>query len=105
MVVRLTSLIFLQAMPVIVLDLKIPASLEEGLDSVRVQARRFKRRLRINWSRKWSVFRYGLRTVIENFKKDDDKKPILKRERGKSSLYFASHVIFVVRRICRLRRC
>ena len=87
-------------MPVIVLDLKIPASLEEGLDSVRVQARRFKRRLRINWSRKWSVFRYGLRTVIENFKKDDDKKPILKRERGELSLYFVSHVISVVRRIC-----
>ncbi len=72
----------MQAMAVIVLDLKIPAPLEEGLDSVRVQARRFKRRLRINWSRKWSIFRYGLRNVFENFKKDEDKKPILKRERG-----------------------
>ena len=87
---RLTGLIYLQAMPVIVLDLKVPVPLEEGFDLVRVQARRFKRRMRINWSRKWSIFRYGLRTVAENFKRCEDKKPILKRERGESNRAFKS---------------
>ena len=85
---RLTGLIYLQAMPVIVLDLKVPVPLEEGFDLVRVQARRFKRRMRINWSRKWSIFRYGLRTVVENFKRSEDKKPILKRDRGESCSCF-----------------
>ena len=87
---RLTGLIYLQAMPVIVLDLKVPAPLEEGFDFAQVQARRLKRRLRINWSRKWSIFRYGLRTVAENFKRCEDKKPILKRERGESNCAFKS---------------
>ena len=79
-------LISFQAMPVIVLDLKVPAPLEEGLDLVRIQARRLRRRLRINWSRKWSVFRYGLRNVFENFKRTEDEKPIMRSERGENSI-------------------
>ena len=73
-------------MPVIVLDLKVPAPLEEGIDQVRIQARRLKRRLRISWSRKWSVFRYGLRNVFENFKRTEDEKPIMRSERGENSI-------------------
>ena len=69
-----------QVMPVIVVDLKVPTVLEDGMDQMMSQARRLKRRLRINWSRKWSIFRYGLRGIVENFTKTEDEKPILKRD-------------------------
>ena len=67
-------------MPVIVVDLKVPAVLEEGMDLVMSRARRIKRRLRINWSRRMSIIRYGLRTFYENMKGTEDERPILKRE-------------------------
>ena len=77
-VVNLSDLF--QGMPVIVLDLKLPAPLEDGVNLVRTRANRLKRRLWISLSRKWSILRYGLREVFENFKRTEDKKPILKRE-------------------------
>ena len=69
-----------QVMPVIVVDLKVPATLEDGMDRLMSRARRLRRRFRIGWSRKLAMLRYGLRGVVENFKKTEDDKPILKRE-------------------------
>ena len=69
-----------QAMPVIMVDLKVPTSLEDGIDRMVSQACCLKRRLRIKWSRRWSIFCYGLRGIVENFKKTEDGRPILKRD-------------------------
>ena len=73
------GLIF-QVMPVVVIDLKMPAILEDGMDRVAVQGRQLRRRLRINWSRRMSILRYGLRGFLENLRRTEDEKPILKRE-------------------------
>ena len=64
----------------VVIDLKMPAILEDGMDRVVVQGRRLKRRLRINWSRRMSILRYGLRGFFETLRRTEDEKPILKRE-------------------------
>ena len=91
-------------MPVVVIDLKMPAALEDGMDRVVVQMRRLKRRLQINWSRRLSILRYGLRSFLEAMRKTEDKKPILKREDEYSS--FKSQVYFaVVRQNCWLHGC
>ena len=80
----------------VVIDLKMPAALEDGMDRVVVQTRRPKRRL--------SILRYGLRSFLEAMRKTEDKKPILKREDEYSS--FKSQVYFaVVRRNCWLHGC
>lgn len=91
-------------MPVIVVDLKVPAVLEEGTDLMMSRLRRIKRRLRINWSRRMSMIRYGLRTFYENMKGTEDERPILKRE---GELFQSSHCLYfdVARRSCWLCGC
>ena len=68
-------------MPTVVLelpDLRLPPSLEDGVDKVVARVKRLRRRVRISLFRKMSIMRAGFRSWLEAIHREDER-PILKR--------------------------
>ena len=71
----------MQAMPTVILempDLRLPPSLEDGVDKVVARFKRLKRRARISLFRKMSIMRAGFRSWLEVIRQEDER-PILKK--------------------------
>lgn len=64
----------------VVIEVKLPQSWEDGIDLVLARVRRLRRRTRINWIRKMSIMRAEFRNWIEGLQRDDER-PIIKRGR------------------------